>query len=496
MGELEDAPVGIALPLSRPGRSATEFAKAVLADAVRPYDADLSQAIESARSWRSEYMSALRAITAVCASSPSAAVGIAAEGLRSAHALVRFVDGSVEGPLNSESWRSAPDDPFETAVVEGSSEPPDELRVPVDGVVLSGQALRDKLVDWRNRGVVEPSFVLALERVIENPKWLRLPGYQAIVVGASEELGPYRSLVEWGADVLAIDAVGPNMWRDILDVAKRGAGTVTYPTGVRGPGADLAHEFPKLLKWIYANTSKRKKQVLGTYTLGDRGGHIEATLAADVIASDLLENRPNTTLAYLTTPTDCFAVKADVMAEARRRWADRGIKGPLENALRFASRSALFKPNYVDEVVDYEGNHWGMANALIGAQGPEFALARRLQRWRAALARDAGRPVSFGVAPASLTKAVTRNRLLTSAYHGAGKLGVEVFEPETTRVLMAAKLVSDLFAPAPVDPHSNPEELFYEGAAHGGLWRQPFEPMSALSVAVASGYPYSLFRRK
>ena len=473
---------GITLPVTSPRGGTTLFATAVLADAVRGFDADLAQTIESSRRWRHEYTDAFRAMTAVSASAPVAAVGIAEAGLASAHNLMRFISGAADAG-------------FESDVVRGTRDAVHTLRVPFGNEVLEGEALRAQLRDWRDRGIVEPSFVTAIDAVIDNPQWLSLPGHQTVVVGAGSELGPYLPLIDWGADVLAIDLPGADRWRRIVQQAKDGAGTVTYPTGPAGPGVDVSRNFSGVLNWIYANTSKRKKLVFGMYAYADGRAHVEVTLAADVIAVDLLQNRPKTTLAYLATPTDCFAVKADVMAEARRRWAARGRRAAGQELLRIATRSALMRPNYCDEVVDRDGNHWGLADTLISAQGPNYALAKRLQRWRGVVTRNSGQRISFNVAPASWTRSVTKNAILASAYHGAGRFGVEIFAPDTARTLMAAKLVSDLFAPVAVEPNVNPEELFYEGAAHGGLWRQPFEPLSVLSLAAAQGYPLTLFER-
>ena len=81
-------------------------------------------------------------------------------------------------------------------------------------------------------------------------------------------------------------------------------------------------------------------------------------------------------------------------------------------------------------------------------------LAKRLQRWRATLARDAGAAVSMNVAPPTRTRSVVKNQILAAAYAGAHRFGVEVFEPATTKVLMAALLVHDLHTGGgPAQPH-------------------------------------------
>jgi hypothetical protein len=86
---------------------------------------------------------------------------------------------------------------------------------------------------------------------------------------------------------------------------------------------------------------------------------------------------------------------------------------------------------------------------------------------------------------------VIRHRALMAAYLGARHFGVEVFQPATTRALMAALLVRDLHAPSIAA-----EDALATSAAHGGLWRIPYELRSALQLAALAGLPRSLLRRR
>ena len=98
----------------------------------------------------------------------------------------------------------------------------------------------------------------------------------------------------------------------------------------------------------------------------------------------------------------------------------------------------MLRRNYV------AGSDPGINDSLVPQQGPNYALAKRLQRWRATVARQQGTTVSMNVAPPTRTKSVVKNRALAAAYAGAHRFGVEVFEPSTSNVLMAALLVHDL----------------------------------------------------
>jgi len=129
----------------------------------------------------------------------------------------------------------------------------------------------------------------------------------------------------------------------------------------------------------------------------------------------------------------------------------------------------------------------GINDSLVAQQGPNYALAKRLHRWRAIAARAGGATVSMNVAPPTRTRSVLKNRALAAAYAGAHRFGVEVFEPATSQVLMAALLVHDLHTGGgPV--HAHPWQDEAHAAAHGGLWRIAYAPRSALGLAALLGY--------
>jgi len=128
------------------------------------------------------------------------------------------------------------------------------------------------------------------------------------------------------------------------------------------------------------------------------------------------------------------------------------------------------------------GTEAGVCDSLIPQQGPNYALAKRVHRWRATAAREDGAVVSMNVAPPTRTRSVLKNRVLAAAYAGAARFGVEAFDADTTRTLMAALLVHDLQAPA------DPGQDEAHAAAHGGLWRMAYTPRSALPLAALMGF--------
>ncbi|WP_406233734.1 hypothetical protein [Nocardia sp. NBC_01009] len=477
----------LVFPSGAPERIGDMFATAVVADAVRGYDADLAQTVETCRDWRCSYRTVFRGLTALAASSPAASVGIATEGLRSARKLLRLVTGATVAPLRSvDVEKVAEPGTLDTVRVEGTAKPLGRLEVPYRDTVLAEESLQRQLTEWRRGGIVEPGFAAAVERVIDHPEWLALPGFRVIVTGAAAELGPLRPLLRWGADVLGIDLPGTERWQELSRLAETGAGVLRYPV-TADPGVDITQQFPALVHWIRAQLGAEVRPVFGLYANDQGSAGVRLATAQDVLVEDLLEHRPDAALAFLGSPIDCYAVPEEVVAEAHARLHGRGLHGADQNLLRLLSVSTLYRPSYRTTVTDHFGAMWGVADALVPSIGPNHVLAHRILRWRAVLAHTAGRTVSYTVAPPASTSAVRAERSLAAAYRGVRRFGVEVFEPATARTLLAAKLVADLMAPPAAPDDANPESLFAVGAAHGGLWRQPFEPHSMLPVATATG---------
>jgi hypothetical protein len=281
-------------------------------------------------------------------------------------------------------------------------------------------------------------------------------------------MGPLEPLAAWGADVLAVDL--PSQTERIRGLARAGSGTVRMP----GDGADLLTELPELRAWI-GEHDDGPQLVVASHVYSDGAAHVRLAAAADLLVADL----PGAAYAALATPTDCYLVPDEAVEEARRRWRRRGFG----RVLRVASGGRLLRPAYASR---------RLADGIVRQQGPNYALAKRAQRWRAVVAAREGRAVSLNLAPATTTRSVMRNRVLAAAYTGARRFGVEVFPPATTRVLMAALLVRDLHRPS---PPTDPDAALAESAVHGGLWRVPYDLRSALPLAALGGLPRSLLRR-
>ncbi len=481
---------GVVFPLSADGRRSTSaVGRAVVADALRRVDAAGALGAEQETNWRSGYLVHFRRLVEAGLASKAAALSIARDGLGSLHDRMR-----VTGPDGKETGLddllSAPaQTPVATLSVPGAAEPETELSLPYRGERLRGDALVRRLEAWVSGGIIEPSCADAVREVAAHPEWLRLPGRTVAALGAGAEVGPVEVLLRWGATVAAVNLPGAATWARLLDSARRGAGTLLVPVTrelpgdgdeavARQAGLDVVREAPAAADWL---AGLEGQLALGNYVYADGAANMAVCVAADALTVRLQAARRDLALAFLATPTDVYAVPAEAVAYSARAYAARPRAVKLAGRpLRALSGGRLLRRAYVP------GADPGICDSLVTQQGPNYALAKRLQRWRAAVAREAGATVSLNIAPPTRTRSVVKNRALAAAYAGAHWFGAEVFEPATTRTLMAALLVHDLQAGAPARPHPWQDEA--DAAAHGGLWRIAYAPRSALGLAALLGY--------
>ncbi len=476
---------GVVFPEVDGKRSTSALGRAVLADALRAVDPVGAQAAERETNWRQGYLTHFRrAVEAGLLRDGEAAVDVARAGLRSLHDRMRVVGDAGETPLAA---AFAPDAaaPLETATVRGTGERATELSLPLHGERLRGDALHRQLDRWTLGGIIEPSAAEAVRSVMANPEWLDLSDLHLVVLGAGAEMGPLRAVLSWGGDVVGLDLPRPEIWKRVLDVAASSAGTLRVPVSGDGrdgdlagrAGADLLHGLPGIADWLGALDGPL---VLGNYVYADGATNVRVSTAVDALSAELARRRDDVALAFLATPTDVFAVPREAVEQSTRAYRSPSALTRLARpALRTVSGGRLLRRNYAP------GSDPGLNDSLVPQQGPNYALAKRLQRWRATVAAREGLRVSLNVAPPTRTRSVLKNRALASAYAGAHRFGIEVFEPATSNTLMAALLVHDLRTDAA--QHTAPWLREADGAVHGGLWRTAYDPRSALGLAVVLG---------
>jgi len=177
------------------------------------------------------------------------------------------------------------------------------------------------------------------------------------------------------------------------------------------------------------------------------------------------------TLAFLCTPTDVHVITDEAYNAQIKNYKD----APLwQKIVEILPLKLLYKSQL--PVVQGSGGSYKIVDGLVIQQGPNYALAKRLQHWRAMVARASGFTVSSNVAPSTSTVSVVSNKQFAAAY-GCMHLfkPMEIFFKETSNAVMGALLIHDIRNPGsvsnPKTQLTNPLELFKIGAFHGGIWR-------------------------
>ena len=488
-------PAGVVFPVAQDGRRSTSaLGRAVVADALSGVDPAAAKHAGNETNWRTGYPAHFRTLIEAGLASRHAALTVARCGLESLHRRMQVaVQGAEQTGLQALVEAPA-QHTLATVTVTGTGVADSELSVPYHGERLHGEALTRKCAAWVAAGVIEPSCADAIATVAAHPEWLALPGRTIVALGAGAEVGPLPVLLGWGARVMGVDLPTPGIWERVLEIARRSAGTLLVPVPNQDPGEplpqadgaslaqraglDLTDGAPAVADWLAAAEGPL---VLGNYVYADGAANVRVASAVDALTVRLQAARPDVALAFLATPTDVFAVPGDAVAQSARAYASRSPAAKLGRwPLQALSGGRLLHRAYPP------GADPGICDSLIPQQGPNYALAKRIQRWRATVAGDAGAAVSMNVAPPTRTRSVLKNRALAAAYQGAPRFGVEIFEPATTKTLMAALLVHDLHTGGPAQGHPWQDEAY--AAAHGGLWRMSYTPRSAFGLAALLGY--------
>ena len=245
-------------------------------------------------------------------------------------------------------------------------------------------------------------------------------------------------------------------------------------------GVDLLGEVPAVERWLQEQPGTL---VIGNYVYADGATNTRVSVAVDELTTRLQAGRDDVALGVPGHADRRVRRTRGCRATSPPAPTRRARGGPRRSVVRCGrSRAAGCCAATTSRAPTP-----GINDSLVPQQGPNYALAKRLQRWRATVARDQGALVSMNIAPPTRTRSVVKNRALAAAYAGAHRFGVEVFEPATSNVLMAALLVHDLHTGGgPRHEHPWQDEAY--AAAHGGLWRAAYAPRSALGLAALLGY--------
>lgn len=483
-------PRGVSWPVDAKGvRSSTVINKDIVAAAVGAVNKDKAAAVDKTKSWRFGYVKHLASLVEEQCQSPEAALKIAEAGLDKAYDVFEFIAPDGSSVSLKEAMKAKNTEKFHTGFITGEGKKgTNELEIPYDERILRGEKIRQQVKEWVDYGTIEASAGEAIINCVDNPGYLDLSDRYFVLLGAGSAMGPFLVLMALGANVVAVDLDRPFIWQRLIKIARLSPGTITFP--LSKPQKDLAGDeelfakagcnlfthTPIIRDWLL-DLYPGKKMTVGSYAYLDGARHVQVSLAMDAICKDMSEKR-QASLAYLCTPTDlhlCPKEAYDVARTNHKKYSGR-IGCMLMNLL---SQGKLLRKNY-RQPIKVAGEEYYMVNGISVAQGPNYALAKRMQHWRAIIARSKGCIVSTNIAPSTSTASVVSNRTFAWAYEGMPYFEpYEIFAPETSNAVMSAILFSDLNDPKsaanPKTKLSNPQQLFSYNSFHGGLWRAAYE---------------------
>eukprot|EP01147_Barroeca_monosierra_P001589 gene1588-7955_t len=503
---------GIQFPKDAQGnRSTSVFGQAAFAASVFDKDPQAAIAVMREKNWRFSYGKHVLHNVALSCRSTTDCVEIAQAGLHFLHKNFEFVrDGKA---MSLETAMKEISGSFHTMQINGAGTLAKDFIVPYDPapypkttetIPLAGEELKKQLQRWVDKGTIEPSARDAIAMVSENKKWLDLRDKYFVLLGAGSAMGPYEVLLALGANIIAVDLNRPGIWKRLINMARQSPGTIIFPVKdvpdtlvteekiFESAGCDLFLNTPEICNWL-KTVKPDKELIIGSYAYLDGEKHVRVSIAMDAIIKGVIQARePATSLAYLCSPTDVFVVDKETRDAAEANYKSPSFAKTVGNLIKKFKKTAVQK-NIVPPAQDLGGNGYYMNDGIVVAQGPNYALAKRIQHWRAMVARNDGHPVSSNIAPSTATLSVVHNPQFKAAYGGFPFFHpFEVARQETSNAVMGALLVHDICntdsTAYPKTDIGNPINLFKFGAFHGGVWRCGFKVGSIGETAVTLFY--------
>jgi len=190
-------------------------------------------------------------------------------------------------------------------------------------------------------------------------------------------------------------------------------------------------------------------------------------------------------VAFLCTPTDIHVVPADAVSASEKNYGFHGIGWIIEKLFQVFSCGKKLVKNALPPVESSGGKkNFYLVDGLSVAQGPNYAIAKRAQHWRAQVTFSEGAVASSRIAPSTATASVMHNKTFQWAYFGMRYFKpLEIFHKETTNSIMTALLIHDVVISKSSKNPANREEcgientleLFRTESVHGGIWRAAYK---------------------
>eukprot|EP00511_Aplanochytrium_stocchinoi_P005596 CAMPEP_0204826404 /NCGR_PEP_ID=MMETSP1346-20131115/4091_1 /ASSEMBLY_ACC=CAM_ASM_000771 /TAXON_ID=215587 /ORGANISM="Aplanochytrium stocchinoi, Strain GSBS06" /LENGTH=518 /DNA_ID=CAMNT_0051954407 /DNA_START=189 /DNA_END=1745 /DNA_ORIENTATION=+ len=463
------------------GVSTTQTGKAVLASSIERISPECAQRIFDEKDWRNNYTDRITEVVAISAESKENALTGAQDGLTYVYDKFMYESNGERVKL-SMIKNLVPEFPvFATETVVGSRYDTAVFNpsITVHDEQISGQELKTFTKDLVARDYIENSAAVKSDWVIEHKDDVQkdLEKLVFVVFGAGAALGPFQHLLRLGKiSVVAVDVPVEPVWEGLMNSINNSSAKVHIPRLGNSRGCDLIKQAPEIIRWL-SDLEPGKRMVIGNYAYADSANFIKVTLAMDAICAAVAEFRGRDRIAfsYLCSPTDIFTAPDEVVKCSREKYNALSFSSLFRPWLNPLSGGRFFTPNFAPDS--------NIVDCVIMQQGPNYALAKRIQHWRAIIMREKGYIVSSNIAPASRTESVMKQKLLKAAYDGSAYFDINIFDPKTANSLMTLLLLHDVCNPRAGEHIKHPFDLFSDGCCHGGMWRNPHRARSITEIA-------------
>jgi hypothetical protein len=532
---------GVSFPADARGvRRTTGPAKSVWAAAAlglgNEEGAALAAELLAEKDWRHGYAKyAVRLAELQSVAPPARCVASCEAGLTAAAETFQWLreDGSC---VSLRDAMDAPGRALSTEIVRGgggedgadTAKGADAMTIERERERLFGDAAIARARGWAEDGCVEPDVVDALESLrARSDDWAGadLGDTLFALLGGTSELCPLVPLLRLGAHVAVVAREGAKLEEAVSEAARSETGTLYVPLTETNSsnsesrrGADLAARAPEIRAWLEsvfaAGTISRV--VVGAYAYADGEAHVRATLASDLVLAGLHKTLgpSRVAAAFLSSPGTAFPIPRAAWRHAKGRERDAEAN---EGAFHWRKLVGLvcgggFAPNCraplartridtTDRSMSETSELAYVHDGHVILQGPNYALAKTLQNWRAVACGANGVATSANMAPGSRTKSMRHVKAVAIALEGQKHFPpLRPFDADETRETMASLALRDLGADrdarlgraAPEkkksdEKNAHPMDVFGRHAVHGGTWRCPWSVDSIGRASMVAG---------
>ena len=532
---------GVSFPADARGvRRTTGPAKSVWAAAAlglgNEEGAALAAELLAEKDWRHGYAKyAVRLAELQSVAPPARCVASCEAGLTAAAETFQWLreDGSC---VSLRDAMDAPGRALSTEIVRGgggengadTAKGADAMTIERERERLFGDAAIARARGWAEDGCVEPDVVDALESLrARSDDWAGadLGDTLFALLGGTSELCPLVPLLRLGAHVAVVAREGAKLEEAVSEAARSETGTLYVPLTETNSsnsesrrGADLAARAPEIragLESVFA-AGTFSRVVVGAYAYADGEAHVRATLASDLVLAGLHKTLgpSRVAAAFLSSPGTAFPIPRAAWRHAKGRERDAEAN---EGAFHWRKLVGLvcgggFAPNCraplartridtTDRSMSETSELAYVHDGHVILQGPNYALAKTLQNWRAVACGANGVATSANMAPGSRTKSMRHVKAVAIALEGQKHFPpLRPFDADETRETMASLALRDLGADrdarlgraAPEkkksdEKNAHPMDVFGRHAVHGGTWRCPWSVDSIGRASVVAG---------